>query len=315
MSKLLVLTFADKPLDESNHLRKSCEKYGIKWKSLIHSPWTENVSKLKLLFEFIAEQDSELVVLVADAYDVILYDNHKAILDIFLSLKSDIVFSGESNFFFKDSRKWIAYLRRCTRGRGTIYQYLNSGSYMGKVRHIKLLLEEMQDWFKIDLSDEEALLPIKSDQYLLSRFFVDNSKQPDKLKLSIDKRHTLMGCTGGRFCVLKFPDLGKWQAFSFFIIERSLLKLLSLHKHQKKSKDFIFRSGRFYNKKTKTYPPIIHFPGTQNRFSKVLEELSKAKPVFSKKGTWIFAAGISCFAFIVSLSVGPIFWLITRKLP
>ena len=185
---------------------------------------------------------------------------------------------------------------------------------MGRAKHLLQLLGELQEVCKIDLFDEEALLPIKSDQYLLSRFFVDNSRQPGKLNLSIDEHHALMGCTGGRFCVLKFPDLGKWQAFSFFMIERTLLKFLNLHQHQKVPKDFTFRLGRFYNKKTKTYPPVIHFPGTQNRFNKILEELSKAKPAFSKKGNWIFAAGISCFAFIVSLAVGPMFWLITRKL-
>ncbi|MDE0470432.1 MAG: hypothetical protein OXH57_00695 [Ekhidna sp.] len=315
MNDLLVLTFADKPLSDENHLKKSCDQFNLQLRVLIFSPWTQNVIRLKLLYEFMAEQDPELVMLVTDAYDVVLYDNSETILDIFLSLKSDIVFSGESNFSFRDPHKWVSYLRRYPRGRATIYHYLNAGTFMGRAKHLLQLLGELQEVCEIDLFDERALLPIKSDQYLLSRFFVDNSRQSGKLKLSIDEHHALMGCTGGRFCVLKFPDLGKWQAFSFFMIERSLLKLLNLHKHQKVPKDFTFRLGRFYNKKTKTYPPVIHFPGTQNRFNNILEDLSKATPAFSKKGGWIFAAGISCFAFLVSLFIGPIFWLITRKLP
>ena len=314
MSKLLVLTFADKALNEHNHLRRSCEQFGIPWKAVISSPWKENVLRLKLLYEFVRDQNPELVLLVADAYDAALYDSAEAILKIFFDQNTDIMLSGESNFTFRDSGEWLSFLRRYP-PQPTIYQYVNAGTYIGRARHLLELLEAMQNELGINFLDEEELLPIKSDQYLLSKFFVKTQYKQAALKLSVDKNQVLFGCTGGRFCVLNFPDISKWQSFINFILERNLLKAFKLHQHQKRPKDFTFQNEQFYNAKTKTYPPVMHFPGTQNRFNSVLEELSKVKPTFSKKGTWIFAAGISCFAFIISLFAGPVFWVVNRRLP
>ncbi len=300
MGKLLVLTFADSPLSETNHLRRSCQRLGVEWKALISSPWKQNVIKLKLLFEFLQEQDPERIILVVDAYDVLLYQGEKQILDLFYQEQVDVLFSGESNFMYKEPAKWLAVLRKYPR-QPTIYQYLNSGSYIGKARHLLDLLHQLQDWFSVDLTDEQKLLPIKSDQYLLSRFYVENHQNPGTLNLGIDAHQRLLGCTGGRFCVLKFPDLGKWQAFLHFILERNILKALSLHRYQKSPKDFVYQNGHFYNKKTNTQPPVMHFPGTWDRFDKVLEELSTSHPVFSKKGKWVFAAMVSAFSYVFSL--------------
>ncbi|MEM0939855.1 MAG: glycosyltransferase domain-containing protein [Bacteroidota bacterium] len=311
MSDLLVLTFADKPLDERNHLRRSCEKFGIQLKVLVSSPWIENVIKLKMLHEFVEGQDQELTLLIVDAYDVVLYKGEREILKKFEKENVDTLFSGESNFMYKEPAKWLAFLKKYPE-QSTIYQYLNSGSYIGKVKHIKKMLNEIQRWFQIDLQDEEKLLPIKSDQYLLSRFYVENYGQSGELKLSVDSNQHLLGCTGGRFCVLKFPDLTKWQSFSFFILERNILKLFTLHKHQKIPKDFIYQNDQFYNVKMKTYPSVMHFPGTWDRFDKVYEELIQAKKPLKKEG-WIFAAIISVFSFVLSIIVGPIFWLSTRR--
>ncbi len=311
MSKLLVLTFADKPLSDKNYLRKSCQEFNISLKVLISSPWIQNVIKLKLLYEFIESQDPELILLVVDAYDVVLYADENVILSKFEVEKAELLFSGESNFMYKEPAKWFSFLRKYPK-QNTIYQYLNSGSYMGKVKHIQSMLKEMQNWFEIDLKDEKKLLPIKSDQYLLSRFYVENFHRRGVLKIHIDQDHSLLGCTGGRFCVVKFPDLSKWQSFTFFILERNLLKLFKLHKHQKIPKDYLSKGDSFFNQKTKTNPPIMHFPGTWDRFDKVYEDLLASKKA-SKRGSWALAALISLFSYLCSLILAPIFWLITRS--
>lgn len=170
----------------------------------------------------------------------------------------------------------------------------------------------MQTQFEIDLQNEEKLLPIRSDQYLLSRFYVENAYHPEKMRLSIDSTHRLLGVTGGRFCVIKLPDINRWQSFAFFIVERNMLKLFRLHQHQKVPKDYVPERGRFLNRITKTIPPVMHFPGTWDRFEVVYEDLLSGKRP-SKKGTWIFAALISLSSFPISIVAGPIFWLITRK--
>ena len=310
---LLIVTFADKPLSEENFLRKSCEEWGVPLKVLISSPWIQNVIKLKMLYEFIQDQDPELVLLIVDAYDVVIYGDQQQILSEFRKQRADILFSAESNFMYKEPAKWFEFLRKYPR-QSTIYKYLNSGSYMGRVKHIIHLLETLQVWFSINLLNEELLMPIKSDQYLLSRFYAENYYLKTGLELSLDAKQELLGCTGGRFCVLKFPDLTKWQSFSFFIIERNLLKFFSLHKHQKRPKDFVYQKGQFYNKKMQTYPTVMHFPGTWDRFDKVLAELSDEHQRISKSKSWILAATVSLFSFVSSLVAAPIFWLLTRRL-
>ena len=169
MNNLLVLTFADKQLSGINYLKKSCDHFGISLEVLICTPWVQNVVKLKMLYEFVsAADDPELVLLVVDAYDVVIYDAAKQLLQQFNEEDTDVLFSGESNFMYKEPAKWLSFLRKYPK-QPTIYQYLNSGTYMGKVKDLKLLLEDMQVRFDLDLLDEEKLLPIKIDQYLLSR--------------------------------------------------------------------------------------------------------------------------------------------------
>lgn len=311
MSAFQVLTFADKPLTDQHYLKQSCEEHQVPLEVLISSPWIQNVIKLKLLYDYVQKAEEDLTLLVVDAYDVVLYGNSQEILSAFDSYDADIVFSGEANFMYKEPGKWLSFLRKYPRQK-TIFQYLNSGSYMGRVKDIRRMLEEMQVLFNIDLTDESKLLPIRSDQYLLSRFYVERSSSTADLKMAIDADHRLLGVTGGRFCVLKTPDLGRWQAFVFFILERNLLKLFRLHQHQKVPRDYQPKEGRFFNTKTQSAPPVMHFPGTWDRFDKVYEDLrAQVKP--GRTGTWMLAALVSLLSFPLSILAAPLFWILTRR--
>ena len=312
MNCLLVLTFADKPLPARNYLKKSCEAMGIRHKVLISSPWVQNVIKLKMLFEYVSDCDPEDVLLVVDAYDVVVFQDEPSILAEFKKLDADVVFSGESNFMYKEPAKWLRMLRKYPRQR-TIFQFLNSGSYIGKASSIQQMLQEMQELFQIDLSNEKKLLPLKSDQYLLSRFYVESAGFPSALRLKIDAMHRLLGVTGGRFCVVNFPDLNRWQAFLHFILERNILKMFRLHKHQRIPKDYRAKGEVFYNKRTNTSPAIMHFPGTWDRFDVVYDDLLQNK-VASKNGSWVFAFLISFVAFPISIIAAPILWLVLRRI-
>jgi len=313
MDELIVVTFADKVLAESNYLRKTCEAKGINLITLISSPWIQNVIKLKLLADFVEQQNPETTLLMVDAYDVLIYGDSSEIIAKFKTAGTDILFSGESNFMYKEPAKWLAFLKKYP-PQGTIYQYLNSGSYIGKAKHISEMLKSIQSWFGIDFNDTEKLLSLKSDQYLLHRFYVENYHKSDStLTLDIDHSQSLLGCTGGRFCVLRFPDLGKWQSFSFFILERNILKLFSLHKYQKRSKDFLFNGAQFLNKKTEQLSTVMHFPGTWDRFDQVLVDLSQPPSMEKISIGWLGAASISLMSFLLSMIAAPLFWLVTRK--
>lgn len=310
MKDLTVLTFADKPLSKNNHLKTSCEENKLSLEVLICSPWVQNIMKLKMLFEYLISADPELVVLVVDAYDVVVYAGYQELIDKFYEAKADVLFSGESNFMYKEPAKWLEFLRKYPQ-QPTIYQYLNSGTYMGQAKYLKKMLVAMQKKFNLNLLDEGKLLPLKSDQYLLSRFYVEHSLAGDSdLKLKVDSSHTIFGVTGGRFCVFAFPDLSKWQAFSFFIVERNMLKAFGLHMHQKIAKDYLPMNKQFYNKKTDVYPLVMHFPGTWDRFDRVYEDLLNSKEP-SKKKRWAFAFLISFFSFLLSIMAGPLFWMMT----
>ncbi|MEM6644096.1 MAG: glycosyltransferase domain-containing protein [Bacteroidota bacterium] len=308
---LLLLTFADQALADKNYLKKSCETFDVNLKVLIRNPWPQNVIKLKLLYEFLSQADPDLIVLVTDAYDVAITSSSNKILSRFKAQGADVLFSGESNFMYKEPKKWISFLRKYPK-QATIFQFLNSGSYIGTAQKLKEMLEQIQKQLEIDLCDEQKLIPIKSDQYVLSRFYVESSFASNDLTLKIDSNHELLGVTGGRFCVLKFPDLSRWQAFAFFIFERNILKLFKLHRHQKVPKDYEARNGFFYNRRTGTSPPVMHFPGTWDRFDKVYDELLAGK-VPEKSDGWIFAALVSFICYPLSILASPFFWLITRK--
>jgi len=311
MSRLTIVTFADKPLTEGNFLRKSCEAYGIHLEVLLSSPWIQNVIKLKLLYEYVSAQPPDQLLLMVDAYDVVICAIEEEIINVFESQNADILFSGESNFMYKEPAKWLEFLKKYP-PQTSIYQYGNSGSNLCRAKYIKTMLIQIQDWFDIDFQDEKKLLKLKSDQYLLHRFFVENYyKQNSTLKLDIDSEQQLLGCTGGRFCVIKFPDISKWQAFTFFVLERNILKLFNLHKHQKKSKDFLYSAGKFLNKTTRHYPPVMHFPGTWDRFEKVITQFTTEQVKIPISMSGAFARLISMIAFILSFPCSIIFALAT----
>ncbi len=302
MSKLLVLTFADKVLTEENYLKKSCKQNGLTLEVLLKSPWTQNAIKLQMLFEFVKKADDQLLLLVVDALDVMVFENEQEIIDKFNKQEADILFSGESNFMFKEPAKWFSFLMKYPT-QPSIYQFLNSGSYMGTVRHIRTMLESIQTWYHIDLYNDHQLIQLKSDQYLLHKFYNDQFYHPQKkMTLKIDHQQKILGCTGGRYTVVKLPDLSKWQAFLFFILERNLLKLFNLHAFQDLSKDFIKSEGRFYNTKTKEFSSVMHFPGTWDRFEKVVDKFKEKKSPFKLKR--ILALMVSLISYPISAFSG-----------
>lgn len=309
LKELIVVTFSDKPLDENNLLKKSCDDLGLNLEVLLHTPWTQNSIKLQLLYKFLNGGKQEQLLLVVDALDVILFDDAATISKSFDSFEVDILISAEANYMFKNPKLWLKYLRNYPK-QPTVYNFLNSGSYIGSATSILTMLKTIQLDYGISLESANQLEAIKSDQYLLHRFFVDNHyKEKNKLKVALDSKQELLGCTGGRFCIKKFPDHSSTQAFLNFQIERNFVKLLKLHKYQSLSKDYGIQSGRFYNSKTGSTPSAMHLPGTWGNFGKMFADLLEGH---SERHPWTIKKAIATLVSYFSYATSIVFsWAIT----
>lgn len=302
MKKFSIITFCNKPLAEDNLLKKSCLDLGLHLEVLFYSPWKQNSIKLKLLYDFLQEADPDQLLLVVDALDVVLFDDAAIIEERFNSFNVDILISAESNYMFKNSTLWLKYFKAYP-SQPTVYNFVNSGSYAGTARSLMKMLETMQKQYAISLSSEEEVLALKSDQYLIHRFYVDKfHEKGEKLKVALDSRQVLLGCTGGRSCIRKFQDHSKIQAFINFQIERNLVKLFHLHKYQSRFKDYEIRSGRFYNTKTQTTPSVMHLPGTWGNFSSVYNRFFSGSPSHHPTSLKKIAANsVSYFSYVCSI--------------
>ena len=299
LDKLIVLTFSDKPLPGDNYLKRSCERQGLQLEVITHTPWEFNAIKIKLLHDWLQTAGEDTLILVLDAFDVAIYDNEEDLLKKYHQIEGDVIFSAESNYYFRNKQLvwpyWKAYPRQ-----GTIYDYLNSGTYMGRAADLRKMIEKMIEKGDISL-EPESLRITRSDQYAFSKHYVDSFYSSDSPKIRLDHQQKLMGCSGGRFSVMPFPDLSKMQAFLFFLLERNLLKAFSLHQHQSYAKDFIVLNDRFYNKKTKQAPSVIHFPGTWENFNTFISKFLDGSVRRSKN---LFAISISLLSYVLSLALG-----------
>lgn len=300
MKSLKVLTFSDQALPHTNHLKRSCKELDLKLEVVLHTPWDFNAIKIKLLHEYLQKENPDTLLLVVDALDVVILNDEETILEKFLSIDGDVIFSAESNYYFRNKKLFKTYWKKYPKN-STPYDYLNSGTFMGTAFSLSKMLDCIIEENELALTNE-CLSKVRSDQYLFSKFYVDNFYRDNGLTIRLDNSHELMGCTGGRFSVTSMKDLSKLQGFFFFIIERNLLKVFKLHKFQAKSKDYIKRRKGFYNKKTRTYPGIMHFPGTWSEFDRVLDSFQRPSGYKTKNyARKMFAVMISYLSFIISI--------------
>jgi hypothetical protein len=102
--------------------------------------------KVNLLRDFIADKRDEDVILFTDAYDVFYADDFDTIVKRYLSFDTEVVFSAEKYCYPDES---LADQFPSTE---YPYKYLNSGTFIGRIRTIKKMLEE-----GIEDSDDDQL--------------------------------------------------------------------------------------------------------------------------------------------------------------
>ena len=298
-----VITFSENKNIANTLLYTSCQQNGLEL--IVLGPegnWKKNSFKLKYLHEFLATAAPDELYLVVDAFDVVINAQAEQISKQFLKLKSDVVFSAEANFYFREPDLRYYYWKFYPRSEG-FYDYLNSGSFMGTGQHLFRMLSDISTLYKVDFQDEDALERIRSDQYLYSRFFVDAASQffqPD-FTISLDYNQQLFGCTGGRRTAVKWPLLSKRHSFLFFQYERKLLKSFGLASRQIAFRDLVWKQGRFYNKATRTHPLVVHIPSARKNFTEVLKRLQGKTSLSFSTLLHPLAAILSFIAYIQSL--------------
>ena len=101
--------------------------------------------KVNLLREYISMLPDHDVLFFSDAYDIILCSSLDEITGRYLEFKHDIIFSSE-RFCWPDEElatEIISTNKTIEPYNDTVYKYLNSGMFIGKVKHIKELLNEI----------------------------------------------------------------------------------------------------------------------------------------------------------------------------
>ena len=101
--------------------------------------------KVNLLREYISMLPDHDVLFFSDAYDIILCSSLDEITGRYLEFKHDIIFSSE-RFCWPDEElatEIISTNKTIEPYNDTPYKYLNSGMFIGTVKHIKKLLSEI----------------------------------------------------------------------------------------------------------------------------------------------------------------------------
>lgn len=287
MDLLEVVTFCDKALPDENALLISCRENNIPLHVLQPNfDWSCNTLKLRLLWDFVSsgELSDDCIILVSDAFDVLINEKKEKILKKYFDLGAEIIFSAEANYYFRNPDLNYFYWKHYPRN-SILYHFLNSGNYMGTVENIRKLLATVFEKYNVDINDTEQLRTIRSDQYLLSRFYVDYYYSPQEFPFTIklDHRQSLFACTAGRmFATDEIPT--HWmEAFYYFRYQRFLFKYSGLAHHQTRCADIRFIDGVLVNKQTGENPAVLHIAGSGKTFSLALNQLRYGHKIKSNK--------------------------------
>lgn len=276
MSQLRVITFSDKELASDNKLLLSCDAHDLDLTVLtFDGKWNSNAIKIKLLYDFLSSADDEQMLLVTDAFDVLINASEVDIIRAFTSLEGDIIFGAEANFYFWNHHIKAEYQRTYPTS-PTLYRYLNSGTMMGKVAALQELLSDIIIKNELRIEDADFFTSLVSDQYLYTKHYVEHALSTSKkYTIQLDHSHVLFEVTGGRSRVLFMPHVSSTHAYNSFKLERAVLKFLGLNRYQRKLIDINYnpQTKEYKNTVTGTHPLVIHLPGTGQFFDEVMESL------------------------------------------
>ena len=130
-------------------LQDSCKRYNLELITLgWGKKWTGFTMKYELFMDFLNNAQDDEIIMFIDAYDVIINEGEKDILNKFYSYNKKILISYENNIFIK------LFFSKCNN------VVLNSGTYMGYVKYIKEMIKLLYKpkLFKKCNNDDQEIL-------------------------------------------------------------------------------------------------------------------------------------------------------------
>lgn len=149
MTKLHAVTVGTSKNGYYNILVDSGNRLGVKINNIgLGKKWTGLTMKYTLLKKYLNMLSDDDIVLFLDAYDVFLVENERTILNKFYKFKKPIVFGNQNGLLTNLS------MITCNKNN------LNTGSYMGYVKYLKILLNilDKPKIYKIFGNDDQLVL-------------------------------------------------------------------------------------------------------------------------------------------------------------
>lgn len=144
--------------------------------------------KIYILQQHIQDFDDDQLITCIDAFDTLINFNTDNLEEIFNSFNTEIVISSEQIFTYQ----WGHYKDKFDQI-DSPYKYVNSGTIIGKVKHIKNMIKEILSYPELETT--------KIDQGLVGIWVYKNMDNPSKVKLDIKCKITWVVC--GEWHLLK----------------------------------------------------------------------------------------------------------------
>uniref|UniRef100_A0A6C0BPK8 PLOD1-3-like GT domain-containing protein n=1 Tax=viral metagenome TaxID=1070528 RepID=A0A6C0BPK8_9ZZZZ len=179
---------------QCEELKVSAERCNIPltWYGL-GQPWLGYHQKLRAMHRFVLDVESqegpENIVCFLDGYDVLLADSAENIARKFLSFNRPLVISAEK--FMKPDES-PAIQRLYGNQSPSIYQYVNSGTYVGTVTAVKYMLQWCRKYkYNVPRADG-ILMRSPNDQRALTTFYLKH-----RHLCALDHEQQIFACLAG----------------------------------------------------------------------------------------------------------------------
>ena len=216
-----ICAVASKEHKNLDKLIQSCQQHQINLEILgMNEPYLGNGTKLLRIQEYIENLEEDEIVMVVDAYDVLIVADKEVILQKFLDMQSPLIMSTEKNCF---PRKRLA--NRYPNS-PTPFKYINTGGFIGYVRNLKALLKELSP-INLKQGDQGQVSPyFLKNQYAFTLDYHCNIflslYEVDKNELEIDTNKGVVHC----HTTLTDPCVIHANGKSFNIWDQVYLKLV-----------------------------------------------------------------------------------------
>ncbi len=136
----------------------------------VGKPFTTFTKRLDFLREYLCNISPEEIVLVMDGYDTLINNSQKYVLESFLKKNTSILISAEKIYTYQ----WDTF-KDVFNKIDSEYRYVNAGTYMGYVKDLKSMLDDLSEIYKQH--------PTDIDQGLLGIWVYRNILNKEKVQL------------------------------------------------------------------------------------------------------------------------------------